>query len=311
MDGMDYPALTTTVAHDGVAPVDLHHVPMTEFFVGKPPHRMYVQLWHANPKAPARKGRLLMIHGGAHTGAAWTTTPDGRPGWALLFAAWGWDVHVVDWPGVGRSGVLPDNLSDTPADLLDALQVLVDRIGPTALIGHSIGGALAFKLAERLPNAILAVAAMAPASVQSVNPSLAPAPLDTPAVTSEEAALHRFANAPQFPAHAFETYFASLIAYGPRIRNAAVGLSDELRPDPACAGLWRRIPALILAAEEDRTVPPERIAETARTLGVPDLLLGRDWGLHGHGHLFVVELGSGSIAARVERWLTRAVQRRL
>ena len=39
--------------------------------------------------APARRAErptVLMIHGGAHTGACYQRTVDGRPGWAYAFA---------------------------------------------------------------------------------------------------------------------------------------------------------------------------------------------------------------------------------
>ncbi len=52
------------------------------------------------------KGKLpiIMLHGGAHTGAGFVSTPDGRPGWADYFVRHGWPVYVVDRPGVAKSG---------------------------------------------------------------------------------------------------------------------------------------------------------------------------------------------------------------
>jgi pimeloyl-ACP methyl ester carboxylesterase len=46
---------------------------------------------------------VIFIHGAAQTGTHWETTPDGRPGLALLQAQAGWECYVVDQPGVGRS----------------------------------------------------------------------------------------------------------------------------------------------------------------------------------------------------------------
>jgi len=60
---------------------------------------------------------------------------------------------------------------------------------------------------------------------------------------------------------------------------------------------------LFLVAEEDRTVPNALSEETAKVMGLQQILLGRDWGMPGHGHLFIVEIGNGSIAQRVQEWV--------
>ena len=39
------------------------------------------------PLGQTDKPPVMMIHGGAHTGACWLATPDGRPGWAHVFVA--------------------------------------------------------------------------------------------------------------------------------------------------------------------------------------------------------------------------------
>jgi pimeloyl-ACP methyl ester carboxylesterase len=76
--------------------------PVSEFFVGTTPLQMFVQHWRTRPDVMPQPSPLIMIHGGVHTGTSWVTTPDGRPGWAPLFAEHGYNVYVVDWPGVGR-----------------------------------------------------------------------------------------------------------------------------------------------------------------------------------------------------------------
>jgi pimeloyl-ACP methyl ester carboxylesterase len=46
---------------------------------------------------------VVLVHGGGGQGTDWGTTPDGRWGWADMLVEHGWDVHVVDRPGHGRS----------------------------------------------------------------------------------------------------------------------------------------------------------------------------------------------------------------
>lgn len=46
---------------------------------------------------------IVLVPGGAQTGAHWEMTPDGRPGLAPLLAGYGHPTYVVDLPGIGRS----------------------------------------------------------------------------------------------------------------------------------------------------------------------------------------------------------------
>lgn len=47
---------------------------------------------------------IIFMHGGAHSGAFWRTTPDGREGWFTSFTRRGFAVYAVDGPDRGRSG---------------------------------------------------------------------------------------------------------------------------------------------------------------------------------------------------------------
>ena len=72
--------------------------PNGEFWVEQM-YAHYVRL--ANPRA---RYPLLMWHGGGLTGVTWETTPDGRPGWQMVFLRAGHDVYVSDAMERGRSG---------------------------------------------------------------------------------------------------------------------------------------------------------------------------------------------------------------
>jgi pimeloyl-ACP methyl ester carboxylesterase len=276
---------------------------MREFYVGASPYQMYVQEWAAASDKPARAVPVIMIHGGVHTGSTWTTEPDGRPGWAPRFAEQGWPVYVVDWPGVGRSGFWPETLTTGADKVVDALIALLERTGPAVLVGHSIGGALSFKVAERRPDLVRAIVALAPASMEVPSTAVPAAAPDKPVIVTREAALQRFANSNLFPKDTFENYFSSLVPYSPRIRNAAVGVNDDLKLDRNRLDVWKKVPVLFLVAEEDRTVPNALSEETAKAMGLQQVLLGRDWGMPGHGHLFIVENGNDAIAHRVQDWI--------
>jgi pimeloyl-ACP methyl ester carboxylesterase len=90
----------------------------------------YVQyLRVSGPKAPYP---ILMLHGGGLTGATWETTPDGRPGFQMLFAKAGFDVYIVDEPARGRASWNPnaDEFKDPPLMRTNKEAWELFRIGP-------------------------------------------------------------------------------------------------------------------------------------------------------------------------------------
>lgn len=75
-------------------------------YVGPPDRQvmsgqMYVEV--LTPCQVTRPYPLVFIHGTAQTATNWLKTPDGRPGWATIFAELGYKVYVVDQPARGRS----------------------------------------------------------------------------------------------------------------------------------------------------------------------------------------------------------------
>lgn len=53
----------------------------------------------------SKKLPIVFIHGGAGTGRVWETTPDGREGFATIFARRGHPTYVVDFPRRGRASI--------------------------------------------------------------------------------------------------------------------------------------------------------------------------------------------------------------
>ncbi|WP_037355242.1 alpha/beta fold hydrolase [Amycolatopsis orientalis] len=274
----------------------------TEYLVGSWPGQLRVTRY---PREDAP--RVVFLHGGSHTRACWSSTPDRRAGWAPQFAASGYDVHIVDYIDIGRSYPV---LERTAEEVLDGLAALLRRIGPAALVGHSLGGGLAIKATERVPDLVEAAVLLAPASVEVRNPGVLPARAGEAAILPREVAVEYLANAPKFPKADLEAWLATLVSYSPHLRNAGSGATPELKVDPDRAAVWRTVPALLLLAEEDRTVAPATAARTAQAMGVPPTLLGADWNLPGHGHMFIVERDSEAIADRVLGWLAGARQAR-
>ena len=63
--------------------------------------QMYVE--YQIPEDTDGKLPLILAHGGAHSGAGWQGTPDGREGWADYFLRQGYPVYVIDQPGRAKS----------------------------------------------------------------------------------------------------------------------------------------------------------------------------------------------------------------
>ena len=276
-----------------------------EFFVGQRPHQMYVQRWTPADGAAARPAPIVLIHGGVHTGVCWTTTPDGNPGWAPYLASLGWPVYVVDWPGVGRSGFAPDYLTMGPTPIVDALLALLERLGPAILVGHSIGAALSFKVADRTAERVRAIVALTPGPIANVPFPIPLKPADAAAYFGADEARRFFITSERFPTEATEQYLSSLVPMSPSIENS---LGDRGRDDfrinhPATVG---RVPILFLAADGDPLATNAVTEPMAKLFGVAHTLVGRDWGLPGFGHMLIIERGTLDIAARVSAWLEDA-----
>lgn len=272
-----------------------------EFFVGDPPYQMYVQRWAPPDGSPRRSCPLVLVHGAGHTGVAWTSTPDGRPGWAPYFAGQGWPVYVVDWPGVGRSGFAPDFLSMGSGPIVKALVALLDRIGPSVIMGHSMGGAMAFLTADRAPDQVPAMVLVTPSAPANAGLHRPAVPADAPVRTDRATARSRFGSSMAPPDAAFEQYYRSLVPLSPSIMNAAHHQNDYFRIDHP--DVVRSRPILFITAEEDLTIMPDRSGPSSAFLGVTPVKVGPDWGLPGHGHMIIIEPGNLVVAEKVAGWL--------
>jgi pimeloyl-ACP methyl ester carboxylesterase len=114
------------------------------------------------PVGRSTKPPMVLISGGAHTGACFLATADGRPGWAHAFVRAGYKVVVPDWPGVGRSGFIPvDDL--TGEVVVEGLGKIVASLGqPAIIMTHSMSGAYGWKLVENYGQHIAKLVAIAP-----------------------------------------------------------------------------------------------------------------------------------------------------
>ena len=280
---------------------------------------VYVERVAAAEDAPARPP-VVMVRGGCHTGTCYLATPDGREGWAGLFAAAGYDVFVIDWPGHGRSPTC-DDLSTLPTrDIAELLRVLLDSVGPVILIVHSASGPMAWWVAEQAPATVVAIIGIAPGAPANILEVLPDDPaevarlsqdvsLGCPVCLPEDRAVRVsrdfirdfWANAPRFPKQGLEAYALGIVPESARVFNERFNIGGRgLRiQDPASL---TRHPILIVTGDHDPRHLRAVDEATARYLGAEFIWLP-DRGIAGNGHMPMIEDNNDVIAALLLDWL--------
>lgn len=200
---------------------------------------------------------LVLITGGGHTMKVWEETPDGRDGWAPIFAKNGREVIIVDW----ATG--PETLTQRGNMGLIKKVVEKELAGNDRKIvwlGWSMGGPQAFILAaDLLPQrtaAILGYGATGP--LNFYNPKDLPdesTDLQTPAKISS-AKIDRISDSPLFPKEYKKKYIAEYLIPIPPLMTAIQS------KHPAVADRWE-----ILTVENPKAIPPALLVNGTRDPG--------------------------------------------
>jgi len=214
---------------------------------------------------------LLLVHG--YGGAAWNFTE-------LLPHLQGRRLIVPDLPGHGASSPLPATTS--LRGFADALVPLLD--GPVDVLGHSLGGVVALRLAERQPALVRRLLLAAPAGISSSTRRaellIAFVGLVQPGRIAG-GRVHRIAGSRLLRRVVFGPFEVSnpdLLSEravhgflrGPLSHTDALGAGLALAADDPRRDLERvRCPVLLLWGGRDRQVPLEDGFEYARRLQAP------------------------------------------
>ena len=213
---------------------------------------------------------LLLVHG--FGGAAWNFSELAPllPGRRLI---------IPDLPGHGASSPLP---APTLAGFADVLAELLD--GQADVLGHSMGGVVALRLAERHPSLVrslvLAAAAGISSSTRFAEITIALTGIIQPGrIAGRRVGLvARSRRLRRFVFEGFEVANADLLTEravhgflrGPTMHTDALGAGLALVADDPRRDLDRvRCPVLILWGARDKQVPLEDGFEYARRLGAP------------------------------------------
>lgn len=251
---------------------------------------------------------LLLLHGAGASGHSWRKLTPLLGGYRLI---------VPDLPGQGftRSANRMRLGIDGMADDLAAL-VRSEGWDPVAVIGHSAGGALAFRLAEMLPRppeAIIGINA-ALGSFEGFTgwlfPRLAKAmalsPMIAHVVAKVSANRGRVENLMESTGskldHEGIELYRQLMA-NPSHIDGTLGMMSQWDLEPLIARLGQTAPAVLLIAADGDTAVPPQVSLRAAGL-IPRVEFSA---VPRHGHL-VHEEAAGVVASLILPFLARQVQ---
>jgi pimeloyl-ACP methyl ester carboxylesterase len=276
------------------------------------------------PERDTGKTPFLLVHGGAHTGACFLATAGGDPGWAHHFVAAGHPVHILDWPGAGRSGPAPLDLDgETLCRFLgEALETINEA---SVLVTHSMSGAYGWRLLEshgQLVHRLVAIAPAPPGNIQPRPELLAESevmvtvrgtaldisfPLDRPFLLPRQFAVNKLlGNTTRFPMAVLDTYIASLQPLLPKLlyeRQNVRGSQLCIRDFTHFAG--KEI--LVVTGSDDTDHPRHLEAATVAWLAQcgarPEFRFLPELGISGNGHMLMLEDNAGDTARLILDWV--------
>jgi pimeloyl-ACP methyl ester carboxylesterase len=234
---------------------------------------------------------VLFVHGYFVDGSIWAR-------WLERFAAHGVPAFAVNLRG--RTGSRPGtDLGPTSiADFVDDASAVAREIGAAAVIGHSMGGLIAQKLAERGDIGAAALITPAPPrGISVLSPRVAilqlkymPAILQSRVVRPGREDL-RALTMNRVPAEEQEALLAAMLPDSGR-----AGREMSITGVPVDATRVH-CPMLVVAADDDRFIPARIVERIARRYHAA-LDVAR-----GHGHMVIAEPGWEQLADRVEQWI--------
>lgn len=234
-------------------------------------------------------GPLVLVHGSGDSARTWEP---------LIARLPDYDCLALNLPGHGDRMDRPGPSAMSIGDYADAVRAALARrdLGRgVTLAGHSLGGAIALRMALEYPALVGRIILIGTGARLRVLPAILAAAKSgsREVVTEAHHELVRMSFAPEHAAQA-EAYFAALEPVAPGVFGRDLAACDAF---DMMADLGRiEQPALIITGEEDRATPPKYAMylrdhlENARLTLIP-----------GAGHYVQVE-APGAVAAALREW---------
>ena len=245
---------------------------------------------HAAPERATRPP-VLLVHG--YFVDAWVFD-----GWLRFFATRGFPAYAVNLRGRAGSGGDIDLGRTSIDDFVDDARAVARYIGAPVVVGHSMGGLIAQRLAaEGAARAVVLLTPAPPRGIMILTPRVALKQLKyLPWILSSRLVTPRRDDLREIV----------LNRVPPAQQN---DLLDRMVPDSGRAGRDMsltgvpvdatavRCPMLVIAADDDRFIPTPIVERIARRYGAAFVTMA------GHAHMLICEPGWEVVADTVARWI--------
>ncbi len=228
---------------------------------------------------------LVFIHGSGDSARSWNPVIERLPRYDCL---------ALNLPGHGDRIDRPGPSAMSVADYADSVRAALARreLAGVTLVGHSLGGAIALRMALEYPALIGRIVLIGTGARLRVLPAI----LEGARAGSHEAhhELVRMSFAPEHAAQA-EEYFAAIEPSASGVLGRDLAACDAFDMMVELGRIEQ--PALIITGEADRATPPKYAAylrdhlENARLVLIP-----------GAGHYVQIE-APDAVAAAIREWL--------
>jgi non-heme chloroperoxidase len=220
--------------------------------------------------------------------------------WLSFFAARGFPAYAVNLRGREDSRPGSDIGSASIVDFVDDASRVAQALNATTVVGHSMGGLITQKLAERgIAQRVVLICPAPPRGITVLSPRLIakqvkylPAILRSRAVNPKADDLRDlvFNRLPR------DVQNELLVRLCPDSGRAAWDMSIVGTPVDASRV---RCPLRIFTCEDDRFIPSGIVQRMGKRYGVPVEVIP------GHAHMVVIEPGWEALADRVATWISK------
>ena len=260
---------------------DLDRAELEQRYAATNPQTMEVDglRLHYKESGPKDAPALLLLHGFGSSLQTWDE-------WSLKLES-SYRVIRLDLPGFGLTGASPVHDYSEETDVA-ILTHFVDKLGLNqfSVIGHSMGGKMAWSLAASQPNRVKALVLMAPDGFPEAK-DIGIKPYEVPAIMGlmkyflpkyfvQKSIEPAFADAKALNGALINRYYDMLRA--PGVRGAILDRSNQtIYTDPVPRLKNIKAPTLLLWGEQDQMIPSANaqsysgILSNSTTIVVPDL----------------------------------------